>query len=261
MSVMDADNTPVAYPKPRILMCALGPDLATLYAAGRSFAGTTRYIVDEDNSHDGANDNMSMSFGVCWDTVAREVYDDDDEEAVEEHGAAMYMLTEHLEREQTLAAAITAVDLAVHLLDHGATAVKCESAGVAHGQKRWRTLAAELAGARTDPANTARLARIAVTKRPLGGDEFFESLGNHLVGLPEVYVPLQAVSTDREAVRIMDRIGDELVALGTDRVLAMHGCALDMSSQYEGGFEFKINPYGCLKLPRRFGIRASVAGA
>lgn len=248
------------YPKPRLLLCVLGTDLPSLIEAARGFHGKAGFEVDEQFSSDEADDRMIDSFGVCWDTVAKGAYDDTDETAVEEHDAVMYVISPHLEQAATVPAAAELVQLAVHLLDHGAAAVKCESAGVAHGVKRWRVLAKELAAARGDVAKLARVARLAVTKRPLGGDDYYESLGNHLVGLPEVYVPHQAVRTDRDAVKLMDEVADELAASGVDAVVAKRGATLDMKSQYEGGFVFKINPYGVVKL-RRATLRPSVAGA
>jgi hypothetical protein len=200
---------------------------------------------------------MEGSFGVCWDTVHPGAWTDDDETAVVEHGAVMYALTGSLAQAATLPAAIDAVLFAEHLLGNGATAVKIESSGVAHGVARWRELAAQLRAARDagDRAAVARIARIAVTKRPLGGAQYYESLGNHLVGLPEVYVPNTAVRTDRDAVALMDLVADELAADGVEAVLARRA-KLDMTSSYEGGFEFKINPYGHVQLPKTRAIPA-----
>ncbi|HEU0035525.1 MAG TPA: hypothetical protein VFQ53_33170 [Kofleriaceae bacterium] len=242
----------MAYPDPRVLVCVLGHELAPLIAAARSFRSDIELAVDEEYSSDEADDRMTDSFGVCWDTVTPGAYSDADEEAVEDHGAVMYVISPPLAQPVTLDGSIAAVLLVDHLIEHGATAAKIESSGVAHGIARWRALAAEirrLHGGR-DRVALARTVRAAVTKRPLGGDKFYESLGHHLIGIPEVYVPL-ANASDRESVRIMDSIADELVADGTDPVVRRHAARLDPKSPYEGGFAFKINPYGIVKLPVR----------
>jgi hypothetical protein len=238
-----------AYPDPRMLLCVLGGELAPLVAAARAFRCATAFTVDEEYSSDEADDRMEESFGVCWDTVAADARTDDDDQAVVEHGCVMYVITPALPHAQTLPAAIDAILLVEHLLANGATAAKIESSGVAHGAAKWRALAAQLRAA-SDPVARARIARLAVTKRPLGGNQFYESLGNHLVGLPEVYVPLKGMR-DREAVRVIDDVGDELVRDGVDAVVARHAATLDPKSPYEGGFEFKVNPYGIVKLGKR----------
>jgi hypothetical protein len=243
----------MSYPNPRHLICALGEDLDALIAAAESFRGTAvQFTVDRDYSSDEADDRMDRSFGVCWDRVWPGAWTDADEEAVASHGAVMYALSPSLEREHAAAAAADAVKFAAHLLDHGAVAVKGESAGIAHGAARWRQLANELDLA-TGRARD-RIARLAMTKRPLGGDDYYESLGNHLVGLPEVYIGKAIGLGERAAVHRMDEIADELAggtspAGAIDAVITKYSATLDLVSPYEGGFEFKINPYGILRVP------------
>jgi hypothetical protein len=246
------------YPPPRHLICALGPDLDTLVAAARSFAAGTPFSVDTDYSVDEADDRMVDSFGVCWDRVHPRAWTDADEQAVADHAAVMYALSPSLEQHQTVAASLDAIRFAAHLLEHGATAVKAESAGVAHGAARWRELARSIGGA--SERARARIARIAVTKRPLGGDRYYESVGHHLVGLPEVYVAKATGLTDRGAVAILDAVADELAADGIDAVVARHGARLERTSPYEDGFTFKINPYGIIELPARSPIVPSRPG-
>ncbi|MEO8699044.1 MAG: hypothetical protein ABI867_03340 [Kofleriaceae bacterium] len=253
------------YADPRFLVCALGPELPRLLAAARSFSAATAFVPDEEFSSADADDRMERSFGVCWDTVAANAHDASDEAAVADHGAVMYSLSAQLPQVAALTGAIDAVNFIEHLLDHGATAVKIENAGIAHGALRWHALASDLRRARDagDRVALARTARIAVTKRPLGGERYYESLGNHMVGLPEVYVPIKAVRTDRDAVRVMEEVADELVIDGLDAVLARRGATLDPVSPYEGDFEFKINPYGIVKLaatPLLPGVRPSRPG-
>jgi hypothetical protein len=247
----------VSYPDPRHLICALGADLATLVDAANSYRGPTKFTVDDNYSSDEADDRMDRSFGVCWDRVHPNAWTDADEQAVASHGAVMYALSPSLARAEAAAASADAVRFAVHLLDHGATAVKGESAGIAHGAARWHQLATELDGA--TGLGRDRVARLAMTKRPLGGDDYYESLGNHLVGLPEVYVAKVVGLTERGAVKLLDDIADELAA-GVD-VIAKYDATLDPTSPYEDGFEFKINPYGIVRvalrsplLPARVGI-------
>jgi hypothetical protein len=235
------------YPDPRILICALGAALAPMKAAAVSFRGETAFTVDEDYSEDEADDRMEQSFGVCWDRVATDAYDETDEAAVEEHGAVVYLLSPPMPQHRIVGATADALFLIEHLLANGATAVKIENAGIAHGVARWRALA-EAARRAPDAAAKARVVRDA-TMKPIGGDRFYESIGHHLAGIPEVYVPIKSVRSERDGVRRIQTIGDELLADGVEAVLARHGATLARESQYEGDFEFKINPWGVVMLP------------
>ncbi|MEJ7600593.1 MAG: hypothetical protein WKG01_21985 [Kofleriaceae bacterium] len=237
------------YPDPRILICALAPALAPLVAAARAFAAETRFEVDESYSSDEADDRMERSFDVCWDRVVEDAYDEADEAAVAGHGAVMYVISEPVPRDRIVKATGEAVRLIAALLAGPGTAAKIENAGIAHGVSRWRALAEGVRATR-DAHTLGRVVRDAVLK-PIGGERYYESIGLHLAGIPEVYVPLESVKSEREAVRRMQAVADELLVESVDVVVARHGASLDRKSQYESGFEFKINPWGVVKLPTR----------
>jgi hypothetical protein len=134
------------------------------------------------------------------------------------------------------------------MIEAGATAVKGESAGVAHGLKRWMQLADECkAAAKTSQGLTVtaamgRTCRLAFAKRPLDGKTYNESVGFHLVGLPEIYVA-KSRSSDRDAVKLMDEIADEMAKRGIDATLADRRLSLSQDSAYAED-DFKFNPYG-----------------
>ena len=89
--------------------------------------------------------------------------------------------------------------------------MKGESAEIAHGLARWRqlNLQARSVGKSGDHLALGRICRLAFAKRPLVSEKFFESVGFHLVGLPEVYVA-RTYGSDRAAVAAMDAVADEL---------------------------------------------------
>jgi len=237
-----------AYPDPRLLLCALGASLAPIKAAAAAFRAETAFTVDDEYSSDEADDRMETSFGVCWDRVVPDAYDETDEAAVEGHGAVVYVLSPRVPRHRIVGATADALGLIEHLLANGATAVKIENAGIAHGVARWRALAE--AARTSDPAARARVVRDAVMK-PILGDRNYESIGHHLAGIPEVYVPVKSVRSERDAVRKIQMIGDELLADGLPAVLARHGARLETRSAYEDDFEFKVNPWGTVMLPAK----------
>jgi len=130
--------------------------------------------------------------------------------------------------------------------------VKGESAGVAHGLTRWRQLARECkAAANTNQGLTVtpamgRSCRLAFAKRPLAGDTYNESVGFHLVGLPEIYVA-RSRGSDRNAANLMDEIADAMAERGIEATLRDRKLALSREQDYAEG-DFKFNPYGIVRI-------------
>lgn len=99
----------------------------------------------------------------------------------------------------------------------------------------------------TDGEGLARICRLAFSKRPLSDDDFLCSVGFHLVGLPEVFVPV-AMSDDELALSaIIDRVADEMFTLGIEQVLLRHDAMLRPTDKYDED-DFKFNPYGAVHL-------------
>ncbi|MBX4891443.1 hypothetical protein J2J97_22675 (plasmid) [Rhizobium bangladeshense] len=237
---------------PRHVLCFLGRDrdLSRLSeAAGqaiRDFA--TGFSVDEDYSQGEPDERMGRSFDVCWDRVEPDAWSETDEHSVADHQSVLYVLGPSMAKAETVKVSMTALRLVERLIEAGAVAVKGESAGIAHGLDRWRELirqGAEAHGA-GDLLAQRRIGRLAFAKRPLSARGYLESVGFHLVGLPEVYVPVTAGS-ERQVVAIMDAVADEIGKKGLDPTLTARGASLSFDSVYEVD-EFKFNPYGIVKL-------------
>lgn len=73
-----------------------------------------------------------------------------------------------------------------------------------------------------------------------------ESVGFHLVGLPEVYVP-ETAGNERQVVAIIDAVAEEIAGRGLDLTLKERHASLSFDSTYEVD-EFKFNPYGIVRL-------------
>ncbi len=134
------------------------------------------------------------------------------------------------------------------LIRAGAIAVKGESAGVAHGLARWNELVLQGGQAlkSDDDFALSRICRLAFAKRPLALEDYLESVGFHLVGLPEVYVP-KSHGSEREAVALMDAVADEITQSGLASTLKERAATLTFASTYAED-DFKFNPYGIVKL-------------
>jgi hypothetical protein len=148
--------------------------------------------------------------------------------------------------------AVTVSAVALLLVDKiikaGAIAVKGESAGVADGLVRWQELVLQGSSALKSDDDFAlrRTCRLAFAKRPLASEDYLESVGFHLVGLPEVYVSMSHRS-EREAVAVMDTVADEIARRGLEPTLKARGASLSFASSYAED-DFKFNPFGIVKL-------------
>ena len=92
-----------------------------------------------------------------------------------------------------------------------------------------------------------RICRLAFAKRPLASDDYLESVGFHLAGLPDVYVP-KSRRSEREAVALMDAVADEIARRGVEATLKSRRAKLSFEQDYAED-DFKFNPYGIVKLP------------
>ena len=243
---------------PRHVLCFLGGEngLAALLQSARAAIDLfgDSFTVDEDSSRDEPDDRMVRSFNICWDRVDPDAYQEADEDAVAVHGSVLYILGPSMTAETSVTTSAKALMFVQYMLDHGATAAKGESAGVAHGVARWRELfeQARSAAASRDLLALARACRLAFARRPIGDDiEGMASVGFHLVGLPDVLVTVareedQKPSTNAEQLKIatlIDDIADEMSRQGVEAALAARHAVLSDDTRYEED-EYKFNPFG-----------------
>jgi len=238
--------------KPRHVLCFLGganalaPLSDAASAAIREVA--TGFEIDRTYSQDKPDPRMSRSFGVSWDRVQPNARTDADEAAVEGHQSVLYVLGPRMTPENATVVSAGALMLIHQVIKAGATAAKGESAGVAHGLARWNELILQASAALKSDDDFAlrRVCRLAFAKQPLASDDYLESVGFHLAGLPEVYVP-KSRGNEREAVAIMDAVADEIARHGVEATLKSRRAKLSFESDYAEG-DFKFNPYGIVKL-------------
>lgn len=241
--------------KPRHVLCFLGGkhalsrlgDAAT--AAINDFA--TGFSIDRTHSQDQPDPRMIRSFSVCSDRVVPGAWTSADDDAVASHGSVLYVLSPPMTAETAVIVSAAALLLVDAVISAGAVAVKGESAGVAHGLARWRQLASDGAQALRshDDFLLRRAARLSFAKRPLLGETFIESVGFHLVGLPEIYLA-KNLGGDVDAVKLIDSVADDIAELGLDAVLRDRKARLSFNSTYAED-DFKFNPYGIVHLDQR----------
>lgn len=240
--------------KPRHVLCFLGKD-DSLLQPPKAVAKTVadfNFEIDRTYSQAKPDPHMERSFGVCWDRVFPKAWSATDEAAVANHKAVLYVLGPPMEQQKTVAYSAAALRIVEEMIEAGATAVKGESAGVAHGLARWMQLARECKAAATTnqgltvTAAMGRTCRLAFAKRPLGGDTYNESVGFHLVGLPDIYVA-KSRGSDRDAVKLMDAVADAMAEHGIEATLRDRKLKLSREQDYAEG-DFKFNPYGIIRI-------------
>ena len=182
---------------------------------------------------------MTSSFSVAMDRVAPTLLEED-WVRIEKHNTVAYLLSPPIEADQALAISAAALALIERLVQGGATAVKSESAGVAHGLDEWLRLA------------RTKALRQAWMRRPIEDDGVLYSCGMHLLGLPDV----ECVGgfPDREAVVWMDAVADAALAgstLAHEFSMDDHSPARKMKSvscERYADDDFFFNPYGYVRL-------------
>jgi hypothetical protein len=250
---------------PRHVLCFLGKEngLAVLRQNARAaidlFADD--FTTDEEFSQDEPDDRMERSFSVCWDRVDPDAYQETDEDAVAGHGSVLYVLGPSMTAETAVTTSAKALMFVQYMLDHGAIAAKGESAGVAHGIRRWKELfeQARSAAASHDLLTLARTCRLAFARRPISDDaEGMASVGFHLIGLPDVLVTFtrkddQQPSTNAEQLKIaalIDDIADEMTREGVEIALAGRHAVLSDDTRYEED-KYKFNPFGVASIQEK----------
>ncbi|WP_291150486.1 hypothetical protein [Ensifer sp. SSB1] len=235
--------------EPRHVLCLLGGERPFSELCEMIQSAIDRFApgfeIDYTFSEAAPDDRMPMSFDVCWDRVRKGAWTDADEEAVSDHRSVIYVLGPPMTATDAVKTSATALRLVVHSLENGIAAAKGESAGVAHGVARWRELARDAEG--QTGAALARPCRLAFAKRPIGTTEHLYSIGFHLNGIPDVYVPRSVSDDELLLSAIIDTVAEELFSGGIETVLARRGAKLLPVDGYDED-DFKYNPYGAIHL-------------
>jgi hypothetical protein len=170
----------------RHVLCLLIDDLDDLARIVDAFPGFT---VDWTYSKAEPDPRMERAFESSRDRVVPSL-GDDDRAAIAGHRAVGYVLSPHLLVDDPDPASAQAVSAqAVRLIGAafaaGARAAKGESSGIAHGRRRWISLAEMVDG---DADSRAMGLHAAWVRRPIGDDSHYYSCGMHLLGKPDVEI-------------------------------------------------------------------------
>ncbi|WP_426212707.1 hypothetical protein, partial [Massilia sp. TWP1-3-3] len=180
----------------------------------------TGFEYDADFSQDEADPRMMSSFSTSADRVTPSITTDD-WDAIEGHSAVSYILSPRTTTENALAVSGQTLALVAALLNAGASAVKGESSGIAHGRTYWLELA-------DYAAKTSESALIrAWVRYPISDDSLLYSVGMHLLGLPDIEID-DAGTSEVDAVDALSGF--------------MHFLLIDKRQNLDAGHTFHTRP-------------------
>lgn len=210
---------------PRHVLCVLGSglDLSEVERVASGFGG---FVLDREYSESEPDPRMPEAFEAC---MAATSFDDADWAAVESHDTVAYLLSMPMMREMAADISRRLLAATAALLESGATAVKNESSGIAHGRERWLALAERASGAEAEDLADALIT--AWVKRPISDGKVLYSCGMHLLGAPDVEIEAEASQPTR------DELADLVMHLDT---LAIYLLTDPRAEEIEAGAGFRL---------------------
>lgn len=171
--------------------------------------GGDGFRLDDEYSALARDPRMPRAFEASRDRVVPS-FEPSDEEAVAKHRAVAYVLSPPMEPAGAQAISARMLAVIAALFEAGATAVKGESSGIAHGRKHWLSMAERAAA--QDVLERAAALTDAWVRRPLDDEDrgVLYSCGMHLLGEPDVEMP--RLMEPMEAVRWIDALTIYLTA-------------------------------------------------
>ncbi|QIS16435.1 DUF4261 domain-containing protein [Nocardia arthritidis] len=235
---------------PRHVLCVLGSGLDL--DAIESRAEKAGFELDREFSEAEPDPRMADAFESCLAAVS---FTEADWAAVEDHDTVAYLISRPIFPFVAIDAARWALDLTADLLKSGATAVKNESNGLAHGRDQWLEFADDAAD--DDTSDVALY--YAWVKRPIVDDDVYYSCGMHLLGLPDIEIEPRDAMDPQELARLIDELA--LYLLTEERAQEMRdGAGFRLAedaprwilrqfpcARYEED-DFYFNPYGYWRL-------------
>lgn len=197
---------------PRHVVCLLGT-WRTLAEMEEMFArlAPPGFELDEEYSGPGEDDRMVTAFEHAADRVTPSFFQED-VSAVRAHTSVAYVLSPRIPKAAAMQISGMTLQMVATMLEGGALAAKSESAGVAHGFRRWIHLFTEYKTgySQADPVRYANALYDSWVRRPLSDNKWWYSCGMHLLGLPDIEV--EPREDPRQAIQCMDFIGTRLLA-------------------------------------------------
>lgn len=173
---------------PKIVLCLVG---------GADFAERAKPVLEEagvEHEFTPRDERMAESFAASAFRV-QPTLTPADYETIAKHESVLYILSKNYTAAEAPEVARTMLLVGAKLLAAGATAMKCESSGVAHSRVRWTVLAIQA----DNPADHAeRCAGLfsAYPQYPIQSEADLYTCGMHLLGKPDLIAPSALMSVE-----------------------------------------------------------------
>lgn len=155
--------------------------------------GCDTYRLDEQFSELEHDDRMPRSYRICMDRTEPSMTEQD-WEGIEQHTATAYFIVPRIYSERArLSISMATASCLAHLIDKRMiTAAKIETAGLAHGLERWRTLVGEMVNAiGLQDRKTMLLALYKMfVRKPISHENKLYTCGMQHLGLPDFVIVL-----------------------------------------------------------------------
>jgi hypothetical protein len=163
-------------------------------------AGGGVFQLDQEFSLLARDERMPAAFEASYDR-SQETMSKKDWAAVRGHRTVAYFIARKVPDGKRLSTMLQALTLVDALLEARlATAVKCDSSGIAHGVKEWSRLARAALDASTEIKQ--RICYQAWVRKPLADGAMLYTCGMHLFGKPD-FVSFE--SNERKALKSFER--------------------------------------------------------
>lgn len=184
--------------RPKLVLCLVGP---------KAFEKKARALMlacEVEHEFRGPDARMREAFehsrwGASPDLLASEL------DAIEKHACVLYLVGPNYPSPAALETVVPLFALAAELVALGATGLKCESSGLAHGLHNWRLLLDAIADA-SDPHARWGALFDALVQHPLVDAADAYTCGMHLLGKPDLIAAEDALPL-QELVRLFRSFG------------------------------------------------------
>lgn len=244
---------------PRNVLCVLGAWKSLAPVARLVRESGSGFELDDEHSQLEPDRRMMSAFDAAADRVRPSLLRED-RAAILNHRAVIYLLSPRLPVGEAQQLSAQALALVQALFDAGATAIKSESSGIAHGAARWRQLARRVSAAASgDRLERASALYAAWVRRPIRDGALLYSCGMHLLGEHDLELgPGEQLTDDLGWMDLLalyllaEKPGRGLVdgevfrqrPEGERRILRLRAC-----ERYQPE-DFAFNPYGYWQLER-----------
>jgi len=164
---------------PKIVLCLPG---------GKDFRRDCEAILREESvEHEWRKTEKRMTDAFeASEFRVRPTLTDEDLDRIGKHKSVLYLLSPNFTAGDAPVVSLAFLRLGRRLLEAGGLAMKCESAGIAHGRARWITLTRQAGSKDADKRWSALFE--AFVQFPIQSEADFYTCGMHLLGKPDLIV-------------------------------------------------------------------------